>query len=164
MMPARVPSKYALSDTCHAHHLQDAQFELPKAVIGVSVFSPFTAESPRNMMLTELFAQCLAEDLNEFAYDAELAGLSYKMAATNRGFELEVGGYDDKLHVLLKEIAHKIASGGSGVALGLVFWEKLSLLFLGRFVTVKMVCSFLKSQFAGDSGIQCSPSFSAVQH
>lgn len=59
-------------------------------------------------MATELWAQALMEELSEYSYDAELAGLSYKIGADTRGVFLEVGGYDDKLSVLLHTIGGKM--------------------------------------------------------
>ena len=57
--------------------------------------------------MQRLFAlgpQALHEELNEYAYDAESAGLSYHLAADQRGINLEVGGYNDKLPILLKTV------------------------------------------------------------
>ncbi|CAD7925255.1 unnamed protein product [Amoebophrya sp. A25] len=100
------------STSLHLYHKQDQQFRLPKAYLALSVYSPYTSESATNMMKTELWSQCLAEELSEYSYDAELAGVMYKMGADQRGFSLQVGGYDDKLDVLLGAVSERIARGG----------------------------------------------------
>jgi insulysin len=92
---------------------QDSEFKLPKAVLAMGIFSPWTASSRTNMMKTELFAQCVAEELNTFAYDAEIAGLAYKMNADMRGLNLEIGGYDHKLNILLAAVAKKMSEMNS---------------------------------------------------
>ncbi|CAD7928753.1 unnamed protein product [Amoebophrya sp. A120] len=96
----------------HLYHKQDQLFRLPKAYVVLNLYSPYTSASPENMLKTELWSQSLAEELNEYSYDAELAGLMYKMGADTRGIYLQVAGYDDKLNVLLAAVSDRIAQGG----------------------------------------------------
>lgn len=49
----------------------------------------------------------MRDALNEFAYDAELAGLSYDLAPGTLGIHISVSGYNDKLHVLVRHILEK---------------------------------------------------------
>jgi insulysin len=44
--------------------------------------SPKVYESPATCCLTSLFISLLCDALNEYAYDAELAGISYKICGT----------------------------------------------------------------------------------
>lgn len=76
--------------TTHMYHKQDQLFRLPKAYLALTLYSPWTSGSAENMMQTEFWSQALAEELNEYSYDAELAGVSYKMGADQRGFYLQV--------------------------------------------------------------------------
>lgn len=94
---------------CHVYHKQDDTFKLPKAILGFVFYSPFTAASSRNSMMAEVFFQCVMEELNEYAYDAEIAGLSYKLSADTRCCVLEVAGYHDKIGEIMGAIATKIA-------------------------------------------------------
>ena len=48
--------------------------------------------SPEAAVLTRLFVKLLADDLNEMAYDAELAGLSHGLHNTKQGFLLTFYG------------------------------------------------------------------------
>jgi secreted Zn-dependent insulinase-like peptidase len=48
------------------------------------------------------------DSLNEFAYDAELAGLCYNFAAISTGLYVSVSGYDDKISILTRNVAQKI--------------------------------------------------------
>jgi len=91
----------------HIYHKQDDVFKLPKMIAALTVYSPWTAASLRNSLLTEIWCQALSEELNEFAYEAELAGLGYKLRAENTGLGLEVFGYDDKAGELLSALMKK---------------------------------------------------------
>ena len=55
-----------------------------------------------------LFADLVGDSLTEFSYDADLAGLSYNYASHSFGTYLVIGGYNDKLPVLLRHIFEKI--------------------------------------------------------
>jgi secreted Zn-dependent insulinase-like peptidase len=55
-------------------------------------------------VLTSLYVQLVNDQLTEFSYDADLAGLSYSLYKHIRGFSVRVSGYDDKQAVLVKRI------------------------------------------------------------
>ena len=59
-------------------------------------------------MMFRLFADLVGDSLTEFSYDADLAGLSYNYASHSLGTYLAIGGYNDKLPVLLRHIFEKI--------------------------------------------------------
>ena len=44
------------------------------------------------------------DDINEFLYPAELAGMNYSMSNTKYGINVGVGGYHDKQKILLEKI------------------------------------------------------------
>lgn len=51
-----------------------------------------------------LLADLVTDSLTEFAYDADLAGLSYNFGAHSLGLYVTLSGYNDKLHVLAKDV------------------------------------------------------------
>jgi secreted Zn-dependent insulinase-like peptidase len=55
-------------------HLQDKTWQVPKLNVKVSLETLQASCSPLNVVLTELFAMCLKENLNEFSYYADCAG------------------------------------------------------------------------------------------
>jgi insulysin len=59
-------------------------------------------------VIFRLFADLVGDSLTEFSYDADLAGLSYNYASHSFGTQLVVGGYNDKLPVLLRHVFEKI--------------------------------------------------------
>jgi len=93
-----------------AYFRKDNQFQLPKAVCAFVFYCPFAAESVESRTLCELWCSCVAEELNEFAYEASVAGVQYSVSAVPFGCVLQVGGYNDKLPVLLDTVARKMAS------------------------------------------------------
>ena len=50
----------------------------------------------------------MTDALNEYSYDADLAGLAFSFDSSSLGFCLSVGGYNDKLHVLLRDVLVKV--------------------------------------------------------
>ena len=52
----------------------------------------------------------MIDALNEYSYDADLAGLTYSFKASSLGFYISVSGYNDKLHVLLRDVLGKAKS------------------------------------------------------
>lgn len=54
---------------------QDSEFRKPKTIIDINVFSPITYSDPINSELSHLFAALFRDDLNEYLYAAQLAGL-----------------------------------------------------------------------------------------
>ena len=85
-------------------HRQDTEFGLPLASFYFSVRSPMANDSPRHAVLTSLYVALVNDQLTEFSYDADLAGLSYDLYKHIRGFTVRVGGYDDKQTVLVERI------------------------------------------------------------
>lgn len=55
-----------------------------------------------------LYAALVADALNEYSYDADLAGLTYLFDVTSLGFFVTITGYNDKLHVLLRDVLVKV--------------------------------------------------------
>ncbi|KAI9446597.1 Metalloenzyme, LuxS/M16 peptidase-like protein, partial [Lactarius indigo] len=91
-------------------HKKDDQFWVPRARAIIEFRSPVSNESPITSVLTKLYAVLVADALNEYSYDAALAGLSYSIEASSLGFYVSVSGYNDKLHVLLRDVLEKAKS------------------------------------------------------
>lgn len=81
--------------------LQDSLWKVPKVNVFLSLKTGYAYHSPLNMALCEVFADTLKENLNEFSYYADCAGLYYDIAASFSGFEMSFSGYHDKLPLLV---------------------------------------------------------------
>ncbi len=88
----------------------DDDYELPKGNIHLLMRSPLAADSAEHSVLTELWERMVADQLNEFVYPAQLAGLNFQLQSTWRGMELAINGFDDKQALLLEEIVSTLGS------------------------------------------------------
>lgn len=55
-----------------------------------------------------LFSDLVNDSLTEFAYDADLAGLSYNFSPHSTGLFITMNGYNDKLSVLVRHVIEKV--------------------------------------------------------
>lgn len=54
--------------------------------------------------MSQLYADVVRDALEEYSYDAELAGLDYSITSNSMGIKIDVSGYNDKLPVLLEKV------------------------------------------------------------
>ena len=102
--PSSVPVALERRDGFELWHRLDTEFNLPLANFYFTVRSPVANNSARHAVLTSLYVQLVNDQLTEFSYDADLAGLSYSLYKHIRGFTVRVSGYDDKQVVLVERI------------------------------------------------------------
>ena len=69
--------------------------------------SPVANTSAKASVMTRLFVDLVQDSLTEFAYDADLAGLRYDLVSTTLGLYMSLSGYNDKLHVLAKDVLER---------------------------------------------------------
>ncbi|XP_022253443.1 insulin-degrading enzyme-like, partial [Limulus polyphemus] len=87
---------------------QDNEFLLPKANLTFKFNSPLVSLDPLHEITTCLFVQLFEDALNEYAYAAYMAGLTYQLYDTEYSINLYIYGYNDKQHILLKTIMEEI--------------------------------------------------------
>ena len=110
--PRQAESKPQLLKDDPNHRLwynQDALFPVPKSNFFFSVRSPLASDTASNAALAELYVLLLNDRLNEFAYPAQLAGLSFSLSKHARGFSVRVSGYSEKQALLLERIVSGLA-------------------------------------------------------
>ncbi|SCO92797.1 related to insulysin precursor (metalloendopeptidase) [Fusarium oxysporum] len=83
---------------------KDDIFWVPRANVIVSLKTLLFYASAENNVKARLFLDLVRDALEMYSYDAELAGLQYKVSLDSRGLFLDVSGYNDKLPVLLDQI------------------------------------------------------------
>ncbi|GJJ71266.1 insulysin [Entomortierella parvispora] len=89
-------------------HKKDDVFWVPKVNMYFQLKSPLSYSSPSNNVKTQLYVNLLKDALNEYSYDADLAGLSYGLETTVEGMILSVEGYNDKATVLLQKVVERM--------------------------------------------------------
>ncbi|KAK3162116.1 hypothetical protein QOZ80_1BG0085710 [Eleusine coracana subsp. coracana] len=88
----------------------DMLFSTPKVNIIIDFHCPLSSQSPEAVVSTSLFVDLLVDYLNAYAYDAQTAGLFYSIYTIYSGFQVWVGGYNDKMRVLLNAILKQISN------------------------------------------------------
>lgn len=83
---------------------QDVEFLKPKTMMNFDFNSPMVYSDPLNCNMTRLFVQLLKDHLNEFLFEADLAGLGFGVGNTTSGISLSIGGYSHKQHILLEKV------------------------------------------------------------
>jgi insulysin len=76
---------------------EDDRFGQPKAFMIFQLLTDALYQSPTQAALAMLYQNSAADNLNEYTYDARLAGLTYDFQVLPRGARLTFGGYNDKL-------------------------------------------------------------------
>ena len=89
---------------CDVWFKQDTTFKLPKVSIVLLFKCPHIQSSVDSAVMGKLFVAMVKDALNEFAYAAEIAGLSYSIVSALQLIEVTVGGFHDKSDVLMKKI------------------------------------------------------------
>ncbi len=87
----------------------DDTFDVPRANFYVSLRSPLATTSPKASATTQLYVEMVSDQLNEFAYPAQLAGLGFELYGHGRGLSLRVSGYDDQQDRLLGRLVAALA-------------------------------------------------------
>ncbi|XP_006657864.2 insulin-degrading enzyme-like 1, peroxisomal isoform X1 [Oryza brachyantha] len=92
-----------------AWYKPDTMFFTPKAYIKMDFHCPLSHSSPESTVLTDVFTRLLMDYLNDYAYDAQVAGLYYGVRPNDTGFQITMVGYNDKMRTLLETVIGKIA-------------------------------------------------------
>jgi len=83
---------------------QDQEFRVPRANFYVYALTPLFNNSLQNSLLSSFVVNLVNDQLNEYAYPANLAGAYFGLSGRSRGFTLSVGGYSDKQAVLMETL------------------------------------------------------------
>ncbi len=88
--------------------MPDAEFRVPRGLTYINFRSPEVGQSARQTALVALYTALLTDQVNEFAYPAHLAGMSFDFYKHSQGISLRVGGYNDKQTLLLEHLLQRI--------------------------------------------------------
>jgi insulysin len=88
---------------------QDDTFGQPKSLAIFQILTKDTFSSPIKAVLAALYQVSANDRLQEYAYDASLADLSYDIQVLPRGVRLTFGGYNDKLLDFATYISKKLS-------------------------------------------------------
>jgi len=105
-----VPRLVKETDLYRVWHKKDSTFLTPKLNVLIRLTMPAAMEGPDALVHIELFSRLLRDDINEYSYDAELAGLAYALEQSWSGMNLKFGGYSDKMQKYAAYVLSKIVS------------------------------------------------------
>ncbi|XP_054168721.1 insulin-degrading enzyme-like [Oppia nitens] len=88
--------------------LKDNKYLKPKVYYGFEFTNPLAYADPFHANAIYMFTRLFRDSINEYSYAAECAGLFYSFSNTFTGLSVELGGYNDKLNILLIKILNKI--------------------------------------------------------
>ncbi|VFQ78510.1 unnamed protein product [Cuscuta campestris] len=109
-IPEKISAPFLLRKSVYSRlwYKPDTSFSTPKACIVLDFRCPNCGISPESTVLTNIFLRLVMDDLNEYAYDAHIAGLAYSISSSFSGFQVSVGGYNQKMTILLEKVIDKL--------------------------------------------------------
>ncbi|MDP2436271.1 MAG: insulinase family protein [archaeon] len=84
-----------------AWYVPDFVFRQPKYSLGILISSPSASASPSAYVCTSMVLFLLEDVINQYTYDATVAGLDYDTQMDDSGFVLSIKGFSAKLQDLL---------------------------------------------------------------
>ena len=108
--PHAAPEIILDTPTLRVWHKQDQTFQRPRAFLMLDFHSPVAYYSPKTVVMTKMFIDYLSDELNEFGYDALIAGLKSSVSATLEGCTIHVSGYNCKQYILLETLLKRFKS------------------------------------------------------
>ena len=85
-------------------HKLDYSFQQPRVYAIVSLAMDKALYDPLFVINSRLFTMCFLESINEYLYEARLAGLNFNLEFTSRGAQLTLTGFNEKLPVFAERM------------------------------------------------------------
>ncbi len=102
--PMKAPKLIRNDEGVRTWWKKDDQFWVPKGHMFVTLRNPLAAATPATSVKAKMFCELVKDELIEYSYDAEIAGLYYALSSSDVGLDIDVTGYNDKLIVLLEKV------------------------------------------------------------
>lgn len=102
--PLKAPKLIRNDGSARTWWKKDDRFWVPKGNVCITLRNPLTGVTPANAAKSRLYCELVKDALVEYSYDAEIAGLDYGLVSHEAGLGVEVGGYSDKMIVLLEKV------------------------------------------------------------
>jgi len=97
-----------LGNLLHNWFIPDNIWLIPKLNIIIMLESVYFNATPLNVAFTEILCDCIKENMIEYAYYADCAGLHHDVKLEVRGMELVFYGYQHKIPVLLNKAVEEL--------------------------------------------------------
>ncbi|KAL9599893.1 MAG: hypothetical protein Q9219_003526 [cf. Caloplaca sp. 3 TL-2023] len=102
--PMKAPKLIRNDEAVRVWWKKDDRFWVPKGNVYITLRNPLSKATPETAVKSNLYCELVKDALVEYSYDAEIAGLEYQLSSYSMGIDVEVGGYSDKMAVLLEKV------------------------------------------------------------
>lgn len=106
--PAKAPKLIRNDQTVRLWWKKDDRFWVPKSNLFTTIRTESAHATPADTVKATLFCELVKDSLSEYSYDADISGLSYTLANVKYGIVINLGGYSDKLAVLMRTVVERI--------------------------------------------------------
>ncbi len=108
---SRLPEAVVDKPRIKVWHQWDQTFDVPKTSMRLRLKLPQVAAGVEGAARAELLSALVRDQLNEFAYPAQLAGLDFSLRPNTRGLDIEIFGYSSRQNLLLTRIVEALRKG-----------------------------------------------------
>lgn len=105
------PEKVLDRDRLRVWFQWEDRYAVPKSRMRLRLKLPRVAASAEGAARMELVARLLEDQLNEFAYPAQIAGLDFSLRPHARGLDIDIFGYSSRQNLLFTKIVEALRKG-----------------------------------------------------
>ena len=98
------PRKALVTENAEVWVDTDLEFRSPRANLRLLLTVPGGFQALEDVAAASLYQNLVLEALNEYAYPAQLAGLSYDLSVAPEGYAIHIGGYSERQRLLLNAV------------------------------------------------------------
>ncbi|KAJ2401216.1 metalloprotease, partial [Coemansia sp. RSA 2559] len=104
------PQLLRLTDSLELWFMQDKQFHTPHGAINVAIEPRHLPSTPQESVLGSIYTMCLNSVLEKELYGVAMGGMEYSIDTGGLSVNIALGGFKEKLSLLLDKIMHRIAN------------------------------------------------------
>ncbi|KAI9504838.1 Metalloenzyme, LuxS/M16 peptidase-like protein [Coemansia spiralis] len=104
------PALLRLTNEIELWYKEDGQFHTPHGSVYLRIEPRHIDNIPQEHVLGKLFSICLESVLEKELYGAVIAGMKYSISVEELAIYIQLGGFNDKLPLLLSTILERIAN------------------------------------------------------
>ncbi|KAJ2519038.1 metalloprotease [Coemansia sp. RSA 1939] len=104
------PELLRLSDKLELWFKQDTQFHTPHGAVYITIEPKHLPSTPLESVLGSIYSMCMDSVLTKELYGVETGGMKYFAWASESSLDIGVGGFKEKMPLLLDMIMHRITN------------------------------------------------------
>jgi insulysin len=79
-------------------------FQAPRAYLTIHCRNPLAHATAKTFVMARLYAELVKDAMEQYSYNARLAGLRYSVQGRSTGIRIQLSGYVTMLHVILDQL------------------------------------------------------------